>query len=144
MTGRRLNTLLSVDTRFIITEAFSHHIAPPERPLDPDRLCEGGYQAINRRQSSSAAATWLLTFSLRQTRGGSVQSSFSTSSLLCHTLPASTNTPLSYLSAKCPAHRLHGQDSLDCILVLGHCMSVTLITVYGILDTLSCIFYIFI
>lgn len=110
MTGRRLNTLLSVDARFIITEAFSHHIAPPERPLYPDRLCEGGYQAINRRQSSSAAATWLLAFSLRRTRGGSVQCSFSTSSLLSHTLPASINTPLSYLSAKCLAHCFHGQD----------------------------------
>lgn len=144
MTGRRLNTLLSVDTRFIITEAFSHHIAPPERPVYPDRLCKGGYQAINRRQSCSAAATWLLTSSLRQTRGGSVQCSFFTSSLLSHTLLASKNTPLSYLSAKRPTHRLHGQDRPDCTLVLGHCMSVTLINLYGILDTPSCIFYIFI
>lgn len=97
VTGGRLNALLSVDTGFIITEAFSHHIAPPERPLYPDRLCEGAYQAINRRQSGSAAATWLLTLtsSFHQTGGGSVQGSFSTSSLLSHTLAASVYTPLS-------------------------------------------------
>lgn len=101
VTGRRLNTPLSGDTGSLITEAFPHHIAPPERLLYPDRLCEGGYRAINRRQSSSAAATWLLTLSFPQTRGGAVQGSFSTSSLFSHTFLPSANTPLTYLSANC-------------------------------------------
>lgn len=99
MTGRRLNTLLSADTGFIITEAFSHHIAPPERLLYPDRLCEGGYQAINRRQSSSAAATWLLSLSFPQTRGGSVH--FPLHPCLATLSWASANTPLTCLSANC-------------------------------------------
>lgn len=46
--------------------------------------------------------------------------------------------PLPYLSAKCQAHHLHGQDRLNCNLVLGQCMSVALISLYSSLDTLSC------
>lgn len=132
MTGRRLNTLLSVNTGFIITEAFSPHITPPERPLYPDRLCESGYQAINRRQSISAAATCLLmhTLSPHQTRGGSVRGSFSTSSLLSHTPLVSKNRLLSYLSAECQTHHLHGEDHLGCNLVLGQvCQSPSLLCI---------------
>lgn len=75
--ARRLNSLLSVETGYIITEGFSHHIAPPERLLCPQSLCEGSYQAINHRQSSAVAATWLLmrAFSFHQSRAGSVQGS---------------------------------------------------------------------
>lgn len=54
--GRGLNSLLSADTGYIITEGRSHHIAPPERLLWQRGLREGSYQAINHGQNSAVAA----------------------------------------------------------------------------------------
>lgn len=77
--GGRLNCLLSVETGYIITEGFSHQITPPERRLCVQSLCGGSYQAINHRQSSTGAATWLLmpVFNFCQNRVGSVWGSLS-------------------------------------------------------------------
>lgn len=123
--GRRLNSLLSVETGYIITEGFSHHIAPPERLLCPQSLCEGSYQAINHRQSSTVAATWLLmrAFSFHQSRAGSVQGSLclsfhaspllsdasATFSVSISPLPLYKGTihTLSYLWTECQGQHLH-------------------------------------
>lgn len=77
--GGRLNCLLSAETGYIITEGFSHQITPPERRLCVQSLCGGSYQAINHRQSSTGAATWLLmpVFNFCQNRVGSVRGSLS-------------------------------------------------------------------
>lgn len=95
--GRRLNSLLSADTGYIITEGRSHRTAPPERPLRPQSLCEGSYQAINHRQNSTAAVTSLLmrvfTYRCHQTRAPSVQASLH-SSFLFHA-PSRLLHPLS-------------------------------------------------
>lgn len=47
--GRRLNSVLSADAGYIITEGCSHHIAPPERLLCQWSPREGSYQAINQQ-----------------------------------------------------------------------------------------------
>lgn len=60
--GRRLNSLLSVETGYIITEGFSHHMASPERLLCPQSLVESRYQAINHRQSSTSIRAELHQF----------------------------------------------------------------------------------
>lgn len=137
MIGRGLNSLLSVDTGYIITEGCSHPITSPERLLCPQRLCKGSYQAINHGQNSAVAVTWLLmhvfTYSFHQTRAGSVQGSrsllFYASPLLSVAQPSTLFLTfsvfpfhpaiikgnihtLSYLWTKCQGQHLHTQAIL--------------------------------
>lgn len=103
----RLNCPLSVETGYIITEGFSHQITPPERRLCVQSLCGGSYQAINHRQSSTGAATWLLmpVFNLCQNRVGSVRGSLSFFSWSSHQL-CLLSLSLSQISYKEAIHTL--------------------------------------